>query len=434
MRLRRGIPVRVSPRTPDLEKTHLPPSTFDSAPAGPGATLPTPDAGVPSSRAGRTVGAAFVTALAALLMGYLVVTVPGKWFTSVAPARYDARSLGVTAGTGALAGDALVVAPQDASGAVIVSVSTALRSTDYPGIAWDVSDLPAGAVARLLWRNEYAPARMFTLEIPVEGGRLAPVVVSRDANWIGRVTGLALALKLPSSEPVRIRGVTAQTLSAGAVLSQTVREWLTLESWSGSSINTVVGGADFLELPLPALLGLATAIAAVTMLALARWRPAWVGPRLPAALAAMFFAAWFALDVRWQWNLARQVRATGDQYAGKSWREKHLASEDGPLFAFIEKVRTKLSTPTARVFVFADSHYFRGRGAYHLYPYNVYFNPSVNAAVPAAALRPGDYVVVYQRHGVEYDAAQQRLRWDGDSPVTADLLLAESGGALFRIR
>ena len=212
------------------------------------------------------------------------------------------------------------------------------------------------------------------------------------------------------------------------------RRWLSLELWSGSSINTVVGGANLTDLPLPALLGLAAAIATATTLLLARWRPAWFGPRLPVALAMMFLGAWFALDARWQWNLAQQVHATRDKYAGKNWREKHIASEDGPLFTFIEKARAKLPPPPARVFMFADSHYFRGRGAYHLYPYNVYFDPLVNSPLPRRRLRAGDYVLVYHRRGVQYDAAQQRLRWDNNAPITADLLLVDSGAALLRIR
>jgi hypothetical protein len=258
--------------------------------------------------------------------------------------------------------------------------------------------------------------------------------VSHDANWFGKITGLALSLKLPAPGQVRVQGVTAQTLSAGAVLIGQVRQWFSLERWSASSINTVVGSADLPELPLAALLGLTAALTALITLLLARWRPTWFGARLPAALAAIFLAAWFVLDARWQLNLVRQVQATLDQFAGKSWREKHIASDDGPLFAFIEKVRATLPPPPARVFIFADSTYFRDRGAYHLYPYNVYFDPSVNTTVPTAQLRHGDYVVVYQRRGVQYDPAQQRLRWDGSAPITADLLLADSGAALFRIR
>ena len=384
-------------------------------------------------RVGRRVAGVFVAVLLSILAGYVVFTVPGKLFTSANAVHYDARSLGIAAGKGALSGDALVVVP-DASGSVIVSVTTSLRSTDFPGVEWQASELPAGAQARLLWRNDTAAGRLFALELPIEDGRLQPVIVSHDANWFGRITGLALSLKLPAPGPVRVQGVTAQTLSAGAVLTAQVSQWLSVEPWSASSINTVVGSADLPELPLPALLGLAAALTAAISLVLARWRPTWFGARLPAALAVTFLAAWFVLDARWQLNLARQVQATLDQYAGKTWREKHIASDDGPLFAFIEKVRATLPPPPARVFIFADSNYFRDRGAYHLYPYNVYFDPSVNTTVPTARLRQGDYVVVYQRRGVQYDPAQQRLRWDGSAPVTADLLLADAGAALFRIR
>ena len=87
-------------------------------------------------------------------------------------------------------------------------------------------------------------------------------------------------------------------------------------------------------------------VATAAVMALARWRPQWIGAGLPLALALMFVAAWFVLDARWQWNLARQVVVTARTYAGKDWREKHLAAEDGPLFEFIEKVRAKLP-PTA---------------------------------------------------------------------------------------
>ena len=42
-------------------------------------------------------------------------------------------------------------------------------------------------------------------------------------------------------------------------------------------------------------------------------------------------------------------------------------------------------------------------------------------------------MVVYQRRGVQYDAAAKSLRWEGGPPIAAELLFAESGAALFRI-
>ena len=81
----------------------------------------------------------------------------------------------------------------------------------------------------------------------------------------------------------------------------------------------------------------------------------------------------------------------------------------------------------------ADAHYVRDRGAYHLYPYNVYFDPWNNTTPPASAVHSGDYVVVYERRGVYYNAAQQSLRWDDSPPVKAELVLLDGAGSLFRI-
>jgi hypothetical protein len=152
-------------------------------------------------------------------------------------------------------------------------------------------------------------------------------------------------------------------------------------------------------------------------------------------LVTLFVATWLLQDARWVWDLVRQTQATAQRYAGQDFRARHLAAEDGALFAFIENVREKLPSEPARVFMFADAHYLRNRGAYHLYPHNVHFEPYRNVIPPRSLLRPGDYFVVYQRRGVQFDPGAQRLRWDGGEPVPAELLLAGPGGAaLFQIR
>ena len=148
----------------------------------------------------------------------------------------------------------------------------------------------------------------------------------------------------------------------------------------------------------------------------------------------IFVAAWLLCDLRWEWNLARQAMATRDQYGGKDWRGKHLAAEDGPLFAFIENVRAKLPVAPVRIFVVAEANYFRDRGAFHLYPHNVYFDPYRDTVPASAAMRPGDYLVVYQRRGIQYDAAAQRLRFPDGTTVAAELVLLEPRAALFLIR
>jgi hypothetical protein len=403
-----------------------------AAPATVGDAAAPPLAG--PRRAVVIVFACFALAIVSLLAAYLAMTIPGAWFSAARTKDFDAKALAVAVGNGSIDGDALVVAPADASGTIIVTLAVSVSAGDYSGVAWRVSGLPPGTEARLLWRSEFKKGRTFTLAIPTEGDRLAPVVTARDPNWIGPLNGIALALRLLVSEPVSVAGVALDPMTLRSQVAGRVRDWSTFEAWNGASINTVVGGADLQELPLPVLLALAAIFATATTVALARWRPHWIGAGLPLALALMFVTAWLLLDARFQWNLARQVVVTARTYAGKDWHEKHVAAEDGPLFEFIEKVRAKLPPPPARVFMVAEAHYFRGRGAYHLYPYNVYFNPWTNMIPPASAMRSGDYIVVYQRRGIQYDNAQGMLRWDGGPPIAAEPLVVEPGAALFRIR
>jgi hypothetical protein len=330
-----------------------------------------------------------------------------------------------------------VLAP-DATGTVVIAVNrTELRSAEYPVIAWDAIDIPEGVDAALLWNADFKASRVSTRSLAVEAGRIMPVDVRGDRDWIGTIRGLALVLHGPFARPILVRGVTAKPNTPDEVLADRAREWLSFEGWNGASINSVTGGAGAQDLPLPALVSAIVLLASLLYVAVARWASRFVGVFRPIVLAAIVLMGWLLVDARWQWNLLRQVGATYDQYAGKSWRERHLAAEDAALFTFIEKARAKLPPPdegTPRVFMVADVHYLRDRGAYHLYPYNVYFDPWRNTMPPSSALRPGDYLIAYQRKGVQYDPTQRRLRWEGGEPVTAELLLADSGAALFRVR
>jgi hypothetical protein len=385
---------------------------------------------------GTLVRVAIALAVAGMvcLIGYLASALPGKWFPSVSQVGFAARELGMSRGTATLEGDDLMVTAPDETGAAIVVVKADLRSSDYPTIAWVARDVPADADVRLFWRNDYAPAKTNSAPVAVAYGRLLPVDLSRHPDWIGRVTGLGLAIRSPLAQPIRVRGAIAKPMGAAEVLADRFREWTAFEAWSGTSINTLSGGADIQDLPLPALLFSAVALAGAALAGVARWRPHWYRASPAWTFAILFVFAWFLLDARWVVNLARQVSLTADQYAGKNWRERHLAAEDGPLFSFVEKARGVLPTPPARVFVLADAHYFRGRAAYHLYPYNVYYEPYRNATPPAERLAPGDWIFVYQRRGVQYDRAQELLRWDGGVTVPAELKLLDKGGALFRVK
>jgi hypothetical protein len=406
------------------------------AAAAPVAAAPAPHsvaATRPDDRSALALALIFLAALFACLLAYLAMATPGRWFPGVSTISIPARDLAVSNGRGVMRGDELFVVAPDTDGVATIVARTDFRALDYPAIAWIVIDLPDDADVRVIWRSDYAPQRLQGVPVRVESGRLRPLLLADDPNWLGKVTGLGLAIRAPLAQPVRIRGVLVKPMGVLDLAVDRWREWTAAEGWTGISINSVTGGADVQDLPLPILLFAALVVAGAVVLLLARLRPGLVA-RPVLAIGVLALAAWFALDLRWTVNLARQAAATGEQYAGKDWRAKHLAADDGDLFEFIEKVRAAMPTEPQRVFVLSDAHYFRGRAAFHLFPHNVWWDPWKNTVPPADQLKPGDWIVVYQRRGVGYDRAQQMLRWDGAVTVPAEIKAVDSGAALFRVR
>jgi hypothetical protein len=397
----------------------------------------------PTERAPAFAVALFVVIAALCLLAYAAISVPDLLAGGARELNWPARELGVSRGAAQLTGaatpsdgQALAVIAPDANGIALITVTATFRSADYSMVGWDALDVGDNVTATLLWRNDYSPDRLFTRPMSVDSGRIVPALVRGDPNWIGKITGVALALRGTLNQPIIIRGAWATPLTTTRLLRDRADEWIAFEPWNGASDEGAIGVRAAQALPPPALLAIVAALSAGIYALLARWRPGWIGAFRPGIVAAFLIASWFILDARWQANLTRQVERSFDQFAGKSSQERHLAAEDRALFAFIDKLRAKLPpNPTAaRIFMAGDTNYVRGRGAYYLYPYNVYFAPEADSIPPAAAMRSGDYLVVVQRRNVQFDPAQQLLRWDGGASVPAELLLSDSGAAAFRIR
>ena len=380
--------------------------------------------------AGMALMVAFMLALAA----YLVMAVPGAWFPNAKARSWKAAELTVAAGVAKLEGDTLVVAAGDAANTVVVSLNTDLRSSEFPAIAWNVQGVPDGAEVRMLWKSDITGSRTYQTPVTVESGRLRAVVLAGNPAWLGRVQGIGLAIRTPPGAPLRFEGASAKPMGAPQILAERLHEWLAFEPFGGASINTISGGADGQDLPLPPLVALTVALATLLLWGVHRTLPGVYACSVASTLAGLFALAWFALDARWIANLAHQTGLTLAQYGGKSTRDKHAAAEDGALYAFVEKARAVMPATPARVFVTADMPYFRGRAAYHLYPHNVWFEPDQGSLPRPEWLRTGDWLFVYQRHGIQYNPEKKSLRWDSGAAVDADVKLVEPGAALFQVR
>jgi hypothetical protein len=378
--------------------------------------------------------AAFVASLAVCAVAYLAFAAPGPWLQAPPSLRWSAQEMTAARGKAQLRPEGLVIAAPDSTGTAVVSLNTTFRARDYPVIAWDASAIPEDVEATVLWYSDIDSSRVFRHALVNEAGRLAPVRLAQDPGWLGRIGGVALVLRGSFTEPIVVRSAAAKAMSAAQVAGERLQEWLQFEPWTGASINGRPEQAQSESLPLPAVLALFAIVAAALYAGLWWLKSRAFRPALLGGVAGLFVTAWFIADAAWEWNLARQASLTRALYGGKTSEERHRAAEDGALFAFMDRVRNKLPPPRARVFIAAELPYFRARGAYHLYPYDVYYDPSSATLPPPGVIRKDDYLVVYQRRGVQYDASERRLRWDGNAPVDADLLITDTGAALFHIR
>lgn len=414
----------------------LPPSPPGEAPPGsaasgaPPAAVPGADEPAVKDRSPIAVAIAYVTGLTVVLVAYLAFNT-----TTIRAAdnsrSYAASAMQIARGTGQVERDTLIARVPDGD-ALIVSVLTDFRARDLGSVAWDVSGLPPNADVRLLFSSDYR-RRVFNRPLVVEDGRALPISLAGDRDWLGRITGLAIAVRAPGAT-VQIRGVSARPQSAGQVLADRVKEWFAFDGWTGTSINTVTGGASSQSMPLPIPVALA-ALFAIAALALARRvAPRSVAQGLPTLAAVLFVAAWALLDVRWTANLARQVAATWERYQGLGTDERLRAAEDGDLAAFVAKAKAAMPAEPSRVLVLAQAHYFRGRAGWHLLPHRAYWEPVSDVAPASGVLRAGDFVFVWQRPGLAYDPATGRLRFDNGVELDATLVAGERGAALFAIR
>ena len=315
---------------------------------------------------------------------------------------------------------------------LIVAVKTDFRARDLGTVAWDIAGLPTGADVRLLFSSDYTPKRAHNRPLAVEDGVIRPLTLAGDRDWLGRITGLAIVVRAPGAT-LRIHNVTVKPLSLAQLLGDRIGEWFRFEPWTGTSINAVVGGTAAQSLPLPVPLTIAALLALGIAAVARRFAPARIAHGVPALAALVFVIAWAVLDVRWTANLARQVAVTVDRYGGKSAEERALAAEDADLVAFLDRAKALLPADPQRVVVLAEAHYFRGRAGWHLLPHRAMWEPALDAPPAPGVLRAGDFLVVWQRPGTQFDRANGRVRFDNGVELPASLLLADRGSAVFAI-
>lgn len=368
---------------------------------------------------------------ALFIVVYLYIYVPEKWFSGVAPQIISGSSFSLARGAGQTTAEALTIHQTGEDEMAIAAYQTyGIRGEDFPELEWRMTSLGPPPEAFLLWRTAENPGATFTRPLQWHGAHPASLAMSDEPDWRGEITGLALLIRGKLNAPLILYNVKLRPMNARTALADLISDWTSREVWHGGSINYIYGGRPEANMAIVPAAALWSLFAIGLYMVWHKWRRRSLNVHL---IATLILIAWLMVDLRWQANLLSNLHETYARYAGKTWLEKHRTAEDGDLFDFIQAVKTKLGANPARVFMFSDFDYFRGRGAYHLYPHNVYYLIKDAALPPSGALRKGDNLVFYQKRDIAYHPERKELLWNGQ-PLPVELILFSKGNAYFKVR
>ena len=150
-------------------------------------------------------------------------------------------------------------------------------------------------------------------------------------------------------------------------------------------------------------------------------------------VALIFLACWISLDLSWQRRLLHQLADTYHTFSGKSTQEKLAVGPDAKLYNFIAQVKPLLAPTDARIFVSSNDNYLGQRGAYYLFPFNVYWSETWRAFPNSGYMHKGDYIVLIHPSTLRFDREHSRLLIRGGDTIAATLLLADRVGTVVQV-
>jgi hypothetical protein len=322
----------------------------------------------------------------------------------------------------------------DATGfAAVTFPARGLSASAYPYVNIRTAGDLKGISLILLWRGAKDTARGYAgYSIPQSGRSSLWISMRRVSRWTGELAGLGIGFKGRPGQTVLIKGVRLAPPELSALLQAAYDQWTAFRPWQQPSINTYfgVGAPAPLLYPVPtfaALLGLSLLVYGLLWFFQRRDLPFdW---RVPSALAVV---CWLALDLPWQGRLWTQVQETYRRFAGLTEEQKHLAASDGALFAFMERVKRAIHNPDARLFLATGGDYTGVRGAYHLFPRNVYWRRGKLGLPDPKYMRPGDYIVLFESKQVRFDSGDDTLVWPKEHRLKVRRIFRERQGSLFK--
>ena len=382
----------------------------------------------------KLTGISMLTGLLALLAGIYLSQEVRDGADAFPALNWNAATVRVESGSGRRSDGQLHLRLNASGQGVIALPISRAPASAFPYLHLDVTPPPGESSVLLLWRTAETRAHVHVHTLPTKAGTPLWLDTRGLQAWSGTLTSLGIMVTGQAGATVTFSDVSLRPASLSAQLQSIYAGWTSLTPWHHAAINTHRGlgptATTFYPVPVFAA-ALALSIAAYLVILVLPWTRQRFDWR---AVSLMFLACWIGLDFIWQKQLFHQLALTYDTFSGKDSDEKLEAGIDGDIVAFMTRVKKEIASPDAQIFVSSADDYLGMRGAYYLYPLNVYWERKGPELPPQKYVHDGDYIVVVEPAGMHFDAQTGVLRSRSGTALQVEPVLSRHVGSLYRVK
>jgi len=379
--------------------------------------------------------------LISLLLGALA-TIAGLYLFYVSPSgpgqlpavAWDATTARVERGTGTLRNGDLHLQLDGEGRALITLPTPRIKSSNYPFLHLALTKAPKDLAVLILWRTAQTGEEVFIYQIPGNLGQSLWLATREVEAWTGDITSLGMMMQGQPGDDVILSDISFFAASLPHQLQTIYSDWTNFLPWSHSSINSHKGVRSVASsvYPVPviaAFLSLSLLVYALLLLLLradARfdWR----------VVATIFLTCWISLDLMWQGKLLRQLGVTYETFSGKDTQGKLAVGLDAELVELMTSVKGQLESTDSRIFVSSTDDYLGMRGAYYLYPFNVFWKRHGPELPRAETMHSGDYIVLVRPTQMNFDPETNTLQTPQSTTLSVEPIISRRVGSLYRLK
>jgi hypothetical protein len=374
-------------------------------------------------------------ALATLVAGIYLFNVISHQQGQRSPVTWSPDTIRMETGTGTVTTEGFEVELSEAGTAIFALPISPLDSDNYPALHLSFANSPTSVNLLVLWRTAATgKERVYRYMVPKDLRKSQWLATGEMPGWTGSITSLALVIIGPPGERITLTDASVFPTSLMQQLKTLTSDWTRHTSWQHYQVNFHLGVRSFDSSVYPVPVAITILALALIFYRLLLSLPSSTASFDWRVVGGIFLTCWISLDLLWQEKLLRQLEQTYNTFYGKDTREQLAVGPDAKLVSFVTAVNQQLASPDARIFVSSASDYLGMRGAYYLYPGNVYWKRNAPELPDIKYLHSGDYVVVIEPANTRFDSLTQSLLISGSRSLGVEPLLSHPMGKLFRVK